>query len=160
MLYETLSQPTILYIFLLAGIASGFVIGAGKVINLIFGDNFVVRYLIDILCVAFCFCLFFYFNVKYNFGQMRLYVMLIFGVGIIAQRYSVGFFVAKILKKVYNNISPSSMGKEGQDEYREGKSYNSVNNNSRNNIANSNASRTNFSVRNTWKVKKRRKNIK
>ena len=95
MLYETLSQPTILYIFLLAGIASGFVIGAGKVINLIFGDNFVVRYLIDILCVAFCFCLFFYFNVKYNFGQMRLYIMLIFGVGIIAQRYSVGFFVAK-----------------------------------------------------------------
>lgn len=160
MLYETLSQPTIAYIFLLYGIVVGVVIGASKTINKILGDNSIIRYLLDIIIVCVSYVGYFYLNITYNFGQIRVYTIIITFVGILLEIFGVNFFVAKFIKKVYTDNSPVLKGKEDNDEYCKGKSYNCVNNNSRNNFIDRNADRTDISICYTRKVKARRKNIK
>ena len=92
MLYPTLNQPlTILAIFLV-GLASGVIVDIGRLLASLIGGQKYSRHFFDFLAVIISCALLLLTNLKVNYGQFRLYVILIFLLSLALER-----FLSKIL---------------------------------------------------------------
>lgn len=104
MLYETLNQPIIFLSFLILGLFCGLIFDFGNFIKFLFSNKKLPSIIIDIIQTFIILYLLFLFNLIINYGQIRLFIILVFTFSFIIERYIVGKFVAKFYIKCYNVI--------------------------------------------------------
>ncbi len=103
MLYQTLSQPVILLWLILGGIFCG-ILWDVKTIFCILFNNKIAKHFFEFFA---CFCailLLFTLNLKLNFGELRIYFLLIFVISFILERFISKNFLAKPIAKCYNKM--------------------------------------------------------
>ena len=105
MLYETLSQPFLLLVFLLAGILGGLVFDIGNFIKFLCSNKKVPSIIIDFLQTIICCLMLFFVNLKYNYGLFRLFPLVIFVVSFSIERFTLGKIIAKFYNLCYNLLT-------------------------------------------------------
>ena len=104
MLYPTLNQPlTILAIFLV-GLASGVIVDIGRLLASLIGGQKYSRHFFDFLAVIISCELLLLTNLKVNYGQFRLYVILIFLLSLALERFLSKILWTTIASKCYTSI--------------------------------------------------------
>lgn len=102
LLYETLSQPLIFLVVFGIGFGCGFVFDLRNYIHFLCNKNKIVGIVLDVISSIVC-CLIFLLSVlNFNFGQVRFYLILSFILGLILQRFSLGYIIAKFFIWCYN----------------------------------------------------------
>lgn len=104
MLYETLKQPSLLIAFIIAGICSGIIFDIGNFIKFLFSNKKFPSIIIDIIQTSFIIFVEFIINLKYNYGQIRLFPIFIFLIFFTIERLTLGKIVAKFYSSCYNNL--------------------------------------------------------
>ena len=104
MLYESLSQPIIILCILAIGIACGMIFDVGKFINYFFNQNKFTKQLILSFCTILSAVLLFIVNLQVNYGRFRVYILLLFTISFIVERYTIGKLWTKALEKCYNKL--------------------------------------------------------
>lgn len=104
MLYETLSQPMIFLWMFFAGILSGLIFDFKTILYHFFKKNSFFKHFFDFLSIFLIFFNYFLFNLKFNYGQIRVYSILGFILALAMQRFIIKKFVAKIVIKCYNKL--------------------------------------------------------
>ena len=102
MLYETLSQPKLFFIFLILGILGGFVFDVGNYIKFLFNNKKISNTILDIIEISICLFLIFICNLKFNYGLIRLFPILIFTLSFSIERITLGKIIAKFYLSCYN----------------------------------------------------------
>ena len=112
LLYETLSQPLVFLVVFAIGFGSGFVFDLRNYIHFLCNKNKVVSVVLDVVATVVCCLVFLFAILNFNFGEMRLYLILAFILGLLLQRFSLGYIIAKffvwwynVLKKVVSKIN-------------------------------------------------------
>lgn len=100
MLYETLSQPLIALYLLLSGLGSGLFFDAGNLVYSIFPKKW-FRIFLDIICMLLTGLVFFLVILYVNYGELRLYQVIIFALAVILERLCMRPFF-KIKNKINN----------------------------------------------------------
>ena len=104
MLYETILQSNIFLVMLYYGIWSGIIFEAKNLIEKSFKDNKNVCIVLDTAYMIICSLIFVKGKNMSNYGEMRMYLLIAFFVGIILEHISIGFLVEKIFMFVYNSV--------------------------------------------------------
>lgn len=104
MLFETLSQPKLLLIFVLTGFLCGFIFDLFNFLKFSSKNHKILSFIFDFISSISCFVIYFLINLKYNFGQFRVYTLLIFLIGFTIHRLSIGKILAKTFLWCYNAI--------------------------------------------------------
>jgi len=104
-LYPTLNQPIILLVVFVSGLASGLIFDIFKIIVLLSGNDKITKHFFDFLATMFSFLLLFFVNLYFNFGQFRLYVIIVFLISFTLQRLFSKFLWTKLLSKWYSSIA-------------------------------------------------------
>ena len=104
MLYETLSQPKLLIIFVVIGFCCGIIFDFGNFIKFLCSNKKISNILIDILQTSIILFILFIFNLNYNFGLIRFFPILIFILVFYLERYTFGKLFAKLYLSCYNLI--------------------------------------------------------
>ena len=103
-LYETISQPLIfLYIFLI-GIGCGLVFDVRNYLTFLCNKNKIVGVILDVISGIVISLLFLFCVLQLNYGQIRFYLILGFGLGIAVERFSFGKLIAKLSLRCYNGF--------------------------------------------------------
>lgn len=113
MLYQTISQPTIWLLFSIFGFVSGFLIDILKIINIFFKKIKLLNNFFSFIIYFSIFFIYFFVNLKFNYGELRFYTFIVFSFSFFAQRALIQNFVAKPVSKWYN------MKKERRNEGKE-----------------------------------------
>ncbi len=101
---NTLSQPiTLLWIFLL-GLASGGVFGLFACMSKIL-SHYVFRLIFDIVGCLIGGILFIYGITVFNSGEIRLFLIVAYLLGILIERKTAGILFAKLFDSVYNSVA-------------------------------------------------------
>lgn len=112
MLHETLSQPAIFFYLVLGGFASGFLFDFKNIFLSFFKKKKILNQLLMFFCVFFTlFCLYF-LNLKFNYGQFRIFSIVGFLLSFAIQRFLILNFVANPLIKCYNKIKEKRNGQK------------------------------------------------
>lgn len=107
MLYETLSQPLIALILIVAGFFSGIFFDIANVLLLNIKSQKlqkIFKNLLDCFCVLLCGCLFFIVILYWDYGDVRIWQIILFGLVVYLERISIGKLIAKIIVICYNNF--------------------------------------------------------
>lgn len=104
MLYQTLNQPKLLIIFLLAGIIGGLIFDVGNFIKFLFSNKKIPSVIIDFIQTSICLVMIFIINIRCNYGIIRIYPYLCFLLTFIIERLTIGKLIAKIYFACYNLI--------------------------------------------------------
>lgn len=104
MLYETLSHPKLFIFFLFCGLLGGIVFDIINFIKFLFCNKKITNFIFDIVETLFCLLLIFYTNLKFNYGLLRLFPILIFLISFSIERYTLGKIIAKIYLSCYNKL--------------------------------------------------------
>jgi len=118
-LYETISHPYLLLIFCIAGLIAGFVFDVGNFIKFLFANKKVTNFIFDILETIFAFVIFYIFNLKFNYGCVRFFPILIFFVVFSVERFTFGKIIAKIYLTCYNWLN--KVNKKIWSKFKSGK---------------------------------------
>ena len=102
MLYQTLSQPLIILLFIIFGFLSGLLFDFFSLINYFLNNNKITKQIFYFLSVFPIFIIFYYLNLKFNYGQFRFYTILLFFGALILERISLGNLFAKMYDRCYN----------------------------------------------------------
>ena len=105
MLYETLNQPYLFFLFIIVGFFSGIVFDIGNYIKFLFGNKKVPSFFIDFLQTSIVLIILFFTNLKHNYGQFRLFVCVVFLFSFLLQRNTLGKVVAKFYLSCYNMLN-------------------------------------------------------
>ncbi len=105
MLYPTLNQPLMFILLLLAGLASGVIFDVLNLIIGLLGSDKYVRHFFNFLSVVLSFAILFIVNLKFNYGQYRSYVLIIFLISFCFERFLSRFLWTKLIKKCYSLLS-------------------------------------------------------
>lgn len=122
MLYQTLFQPYLLIIYLLAGFGGGLVFDFGNFIKFLFANKKIPSIIIDFIQTIICIFLLFFVNLSFNYGIIRLFSVIIFLFAFSIERFSLGkiiakfylvcyTFINKILRKVANKFNRDKTNK-------------------------------------------------
>jgi len=103
MLYETLSQPFILLILSGIGLFSGFIFDLKNIFNFLFKKNKIINQILLFFSVLLLFIIFYFTNLKINYGEIRFFSIFIFFLAFSIQRFFVQNFLANKIVKCYNN---------------------------------------------------------
>lgn len=98
MLFETLSQPLILLWIVASGILCGFIFDLSNLLFKLSNCNKIFRYFLDFFSVIITAFVLFLVILKINYGDLRLYEILIFTLFVLLQRATIGKLLAKTLK--------------------------------------------------------------
>lgn len=102
MLFETLNHLNLFLIFLLCGIIGGLIFDIGNFIKFLFANKKIPSIIIDFIqTLTVCFILFI-FNLKFNYGCIRLFPVICFLLSFIIQRLTLGKIIAKVYIICYN----------------------------------------------------------
>lgn len=102
MLYQTLSQPLIILLLIIFGFLSGLLFDFFSLINYFLNNNKITKQIFYFLSIFPIFIIFYYLNLKFNYGQFRFYTILIFFGALILERISLGNLFAKMYDRCYN----------------------------------------------------------
>lgn len=101
---NTLSQPLSMLWLLLLGLAGGAIFGILASLSKLF-RHYIFRFIFDILgCVA-CGILFIYGITVFNSGEIRIFLVVSFLLGMLLERKTVGILFAKLFDSVYNSVA-------------------------------------------------------
>ena len=116
MLYPTLNQPLMFVLLLVAGFLAGLIFDIFNLISTLLGNDKITTNFFSFLSVLFSFALLFLTNLIFNYGQYRLYVLLIFLAAFLLERLISRFLWTKLVKKCYSKISRRKFVKSGKRE--------------------------------------------
>ncbi len=103
-LFETLSQPYILVWLIFSGFCSGFLFDVTNTITFLCNNNKVVKNVFEALATISCFFILFFVNLHTNYGQFRIYVLIVFLLFLFLQRLTLGKLIAKTNTLCYNTF--------------------------------------------------------
>ena len=104
MLYQSLSQPLIIVMTAVAGLLGGATFDLARIFTLFFGARKITKHCFDFIATVVCAGLLFLTNLHFNYGQFRLFVLLIFLICFAFERFFSSFLWTKLLKKWYSSI--------------------------------------------------------
>lgn len=102
MLYETLSQPKLLLVFIIFGFLSGFVFDISNFIKVLSKNNKIVNIILDFVSTVINLGLLFLVNLTYNYGEFRAFAIAVYEFGFTIQRFTLGKLLAKLFLWCYN----------------------------------------------------------
>ena len=105
MLYETLSHPYLLIVFLLSGILGGLVFDVGNFIKFLCLNKKLPSVIIDFVQTSICLVLLFFTNLKFNYGLLRVFPFFIFFTFFSIERFTLGKIIAKFYNLCYNSFT-------------------------------------------------------
>ena len=97
MLYPTLNQPLMLFIVFCCGIFCAVIFDILQV----FSKRKILKHILDFFAVIFSFALLFLLNLKFNYGQFRIYVVAIFLLSFVSLKIISKFLWTKVIQKCY-----------------------------------------------------------
>ena len=86
MLYPTLNQPIVMLVMFFVGFASGFLFDFAFLLKKSLKDLKATNIFFDFLACIFSFVIFFVTNLYINYGQFRIYVVVVFIFACLLQR--------------------------------------------------------------------------
>lgn len=101
MLFETLLQPQIFLFLALWGFVCGFLYDISAYIIFLCKNNKIVRIVFDFICTMCVFLIFYYCVLRIDYGDLRFYHGLTFGLFLILQRITLGKLIAKVFDRCY-----------------------------------------------------------
>ena len=104
MLYPTLIQPLVILMVFLAGLFSGLVFNLSKILAFLSGNDKYSKNIFDFLAMIFSFTVLFFVNLKFNYGQFRLYVLGVFLLSLIFEQFLSRALWTKAISKCYNKL--------------------------------------------------------
>ena len=99
MLYPTLNQPIVMLVMFFVGFASGFLFDFAFLLKKSLKDLKATNIFFDFLACIFSFVIFFVTNLYINYGQFRIYVVVIFIIACLLQRV-LSNQILKFFKKI------------------------------------------------------------
>lgn len=102
MLYEALAQPTIFIVLAMGGFLSGFMFDLKSILSYCFKNNKIITQILLFFCTLFMFFVYFYLNLRINYGEFRVFPIFSFGLSFCIQRFLMNNFVANTIIKWYN----------------------------------------------------------
>ena len=105
MLYPTLNQPIILLALAAGGIFAGLIFDASKILATLSGNDKFSRHFFDFVATILSFLILFYLNLSLNYGQFRIYVLIVFLLSFALERLISKFLWTKLLSKWYSSIT-------------------------------------------------------
>ena len=99
MLYPTLNQPLVMLVMLFVGFASGFLFDFAFLLKKSLKDLKATNIFFDFLACIFSFVIFFVTNLYINYGQFRIYVVVVFIIACLLQRV-LSNQILKFFKKI------------------------------------------------------------
>ena len=105
MLYPTLNQPLVLLIIFLVGLAGGLVFDVAKILTTLSGNDKWSGHVFDFVATIVCFVMLFFANLSVNYGQFRIYVLIVFLVSFALERLFSKILWTKLLTKWYTSIT-------------------------------------------------------
>ncbi len=102
MLYPTLNQPLMFLLLIIAGLASGVIFDILNMVVTLLGNDKYSHHFFNFLSVLFSFALLFVINLKFNYGQFRIYVLAIFIASFLLERLISKILWTKLIKKCYS----------------------------------------------------------
>ena len=112
MLHETLSQPAIFFYLILGGFASGFFFDLKNILLSFFKKKQILSHILMFFCVFLTlFCLYF-LNLRFNYGQFRIFSIVGFLLSFSIQRFLILNFVANPVTVWYNKIKEKRNGEK------------------------------------------------
>ncbi len=103
-LFETLSQVTIVLWFLFCGFVCGFLFEIANTIKKRIKIK-IFLYFFDFFTLFFTLICFYITNLFINYGQMRFYTFAIFAISIFTSKFITHFFFTKIKQICYNKLN-------------------------------------------------------
>ena len=123
-LFETLNQPTILLYLIVGGFLCGFFFDVVNYISFLCNNNKVVKNIFQFLATVFSGIVLLYINTKTNFGQLRIYVFVVFILFLILERITLGKLIAKsmnvcytLFRKVINKLFKIKLWKKNKRKH-------------------------------------------
>jgi len=107
---DTLSQPVTLFWLFLLGLAGGGVFGILKFFKKIL-SHYVFRLSFDIIGCLANGILFIYGITVFNSGDLRLFLIVAYILGVLIERKTAGILFAKLLDSVYNSVAKFLQGR-------------------------------------------------
>ena len=104
MLYPTLNQPLMIVILIAAGFVGGLIFDLVKICSLLCCKSKIVKHCLDFSATILIFAFIFWMHLKYNYGQFRFYVILLFFVSFSIEKIFAKFLWTKLLQKWYSSI--------------------------------------------------------
>ena len=104
MLYPTVNQPIVIIAMFFTGLACGLIFEIFRFLTFLSGNDKISKIFFDFLAVIFSFALFFIVNLAVNYGQFRVYVILIFLIGFAVEEIILKILWKKLKKKCYTRI--------------------------------------------------------
>ena len=110
MLYESLSQPLIFCLMCLGGFFAGIVFDF-KSILFFLRKKAIFSHIYDFFATFLALFLCFFINLKFNFGEFRLFSIMSFFLAFIVERMLWNISLAKIFSKCYDKHKEKQNGK-------------------------------------------------
>ena len=104
MLYPTVNQPIVIIAMFFTGLACGLIFEIFRFLTFLSGNDKISKNFFDFLAVIFLFVLFFIVNLAVNYGQFRVYVILIFLIGFAVEEIILKILWTKLIEKCYTRI--------------------------------------------------------
>ena len=104
MLYETLSQPQIVLFVVLFGFLSGIIFDLQKLFKKSIKNRF-FDFFSSFFCVFLTILIYFFVNLKLNYGEFRFYILLMFFLSLAFERLFIGNLLENLLRKWYNKLT-------------------------------------------------------
>ena len=111
MLYQTLAQPMLFLCFFASGIFCGILLNFKNVLLKLFKKNNFFYHFIDFLAFLIIFFIYFFINLKINYGEFRFFSLLTFLLSLLLENFVIRSFVAKLLHTWYNKMKGEKVGK-------------------------------------------------
>lgn len=117
MLYETLSQPYIMFFIFIFGFISGVIFDIKNIVLFLFGNSKILEEILLGLSTFLTLQVLYFSNLYINFGEIRFYIIVIFFLAFFIQRFLSKKIIAKLVKKCYTYVENIKLRtKEKTDE--------------------------------------------
>ena len=104
MLYPTLNQPLIVLAIFATGLFCGILFDSARILTVLSGGDKFSAHLFDFLASIASFCILFYTNLQINYGEFRLYILGVFAISLVLERFLSKKLWTKLLSKWYSSI--------------------------------------------------------
>ena len=104
MLYQTLSHPKLLAIFIIVGIFCGLIFDVGNFIKFLFSYKKFPGIIIDFIQTSICLFFIFIVNLYFNYGEVRFFIICITLISFTLERLILGKLIAKLYNSCYNKL--------------------------------------------------------
>lgn len=124
MLYPTANQPLIIVVMLLTGFLCGIMFDSFRCLTYLSGGDKWSKHFFDFLATILSFVLLFFANLWTNYGQFRLFVVILFLLGFAIERIISKFLWTKLVIRWYNifkldRINLKKKNKDGRKTEKE-----------------------------------------